>query len=280
MGPTRTQTTTFTAILALVLAACAGAAAETDTPTTSPGQVPTTAAEIAATTTTTLPTTTSSPSEATTIPNNPAEIVDLQGVVGRSISSEGWLVEPGRYAETLETVSLQLNITEPLSYFETLMFGRTGTRYELFEVVVLTDFAGIIPADRVAIHPVHGVIVPDYTVALPDDLSDWLESVPQLEVENAGEVVGNDFTARAWDIRVDASQGETFECQFGNCVATFVHGSDGTHVVGDEFQFRVREFKGAGSGVYGFMQSSSASFDDTLAIAEMLFNDLEFNTSG
>ena len=114
----------------------------------------------------------------------------------------------------------------------------------------------------------------------PENLGDWLEAVPQLDVVDGGEVAGEGFTARFWDITVDATGGTTFECWAGNCIATFVPESNGFWVMGDGFQFRMFEFTGVGDGLYGFMQSHPSAYADTLALTEMLLEGLKSAPAG
>lgn len=53
----------------------------------------------------------------------------------------------------------------------------------------------------------------------------------------------------------------------------------GVYVFGSDAAARVWQFDGAGEGVYGYLQSRPDTFEDTVAIAEMLFENLIFEVS-
>ncbi len=106
----------------------------------------------------------------------------------------------------------------------------------------------------------------------------YLESIPHMVVEEAGSVEGNGFTARAWDVSVDPSQGDTFSCFLGSCVSVLVSESGGVFVFGSDASARVWQFDGDGVGVYGYLQSHPEVFDDTVAVAEMLIAGLRFDS--
>jgi len=113
---------------------------------------------------------------------------------------------------------------------------------------------------------------------LPSDMGLYLQTIPQLLVEAAESIQGDGFTAEAWNVMVDPSQGGTFPCFLGSCVSVLVSEIGGVFVFGSDAAARVGQFDGKGEGVYGYLQSRLESFDDTVAIAEMLFANLIFGS--
>lgn len=275
-----TRTIAAVGALALVVASCGGATeAEEDS-------VETTVAvstNPSITTTTTGPTTTTEPpppsTATTTVPAQP-----LEDVVGATAANAGgWRVEPGTYAATFDGWSVTLEVTQPVTYLEgegRLDFGpEQMAESGVPEWLRLGTFVGVIPPEQAGVHAPHDPVVPDYTAGLPDDLGSYLATVPQLLTEEADQVEGDGFTARAWNVSVDPAQGDTFSCFLGSCVSILVSDFGGVYVFGSEAAARVWQFDGAGDGVYGYLQSRPDTFEDTVAIAEMLFENLSFGTS-
>jgi len=234
-------------------------------------------------TTTSQATTTSPPAETETTTET-ISTEPLEGVIGGTASGAGWAVDPGTYSTTFDGRSVILDIEEAVTYLEgdgRLDFTeldpvRTGAP----EWLRIGTFVGVIPPGDAGRHADHDPIVPEYTAELPDDLGTYLKTIAQLGVEEAGRIEGNGFSATAWDITVDPSQGSTFQCFLGDCVSVLVSEYGGVYVFGDDASARVWEFDGDGDGVYGYMQSDPDRFEGTVALAEMLIENMQFTDSG
>ena len=258
--------------LALVTAACGGVtpsepAVESDTTST---VAPTTSTSTSAQTSTTA-----APTSTTTEPT-----LSLESVVGGTASGAGWLVEPGTYETAFEDQPVLIDVTEPVTYFESegrLDFGQQVVDGNVPDWVSLTKFAGVIPVDQASQHAHHDPVVPVYTAELPEDLGAYLETVPALIVEDAGAIHGDGFTARAWNVTVDSSQGDTFSCFVGDCVGILVHEFGGVFVFGDDSSHRVWQLDEDGAGVYGYLLSRPETFEEAVALAEMLLSNLRFS---
>lgn len=274
----RRRTFAVGAVMALLAVSCGGTTqpeeeAEPTTtvaaPTTTSSSPPTTLAP----TTTTLP-----PTTTTTVTAQP-----LEDVVGGTASDGGWRVEPGVYVASLADMTVILNISEPVTYLEStgrVDFGpETIVSSGVPNWISLNAFVGVIPPDQAGVHAPHEPLVPDYTAALPDDLGAYLDTIPHMVVDEAEPVEGNGFRARAWNITVDPTQGNTFSCFLGDCVSVLVSESGGVFVFGSDAAARVWEFEGVGNGVYGFLVSRPDDFDDNVAVAEMIFSGLTFDSS-
>jgi hypothetical protein len=254
-GPAETQTTTSTTLTE---------STTTSQPTTTTSQV---------TTTTAAP-------ETETTAGQAISAEPLEDVIGGTVSGAGWAVEPGTYSAAFDGQIVILGIEEPVTYLEG--DGRLDftpfdpVRSGAPEWVMLGTFVGVIPPEEAGRHADHEPIVPEYTAEIPDDLGAYLRMIPQLEVEEAGQIEGDGFSARAWDIAVDPSQGSTFQCFLGDCVSVLVSEYGGVYVFGDAASARVWEFEGDGDGVYAYMQSDPDKFEGTVALAEMLFDDMRF----
>lgn len=270
------RTFAVVAVMVLLAASCGGTAQpeqEAEPTTTVAAPTTTSPPTTLALTTTTLP-----PTTTTTVAAQP-----LESVVGGTASDGGWRVEPGIYVASLADMTVILNISEPITYLEStgrLDFGpETIVSSGVPNWISLNTFVGVIPPDQAGVHAPHEPLVPDYTAALPDDVGAYLDTIPHLVVEKADPVEGSGFTAQAWDITVDPTQGNTFSCFLGDCVSVLVSESGGVFVFGSEAAARVWEFEGVGDGVYGFLVSRPDDFEDNLAVAEMIFSGLTFDPS-
>jgi len=263
--------------LALVVVSCGGAAepVEESASTTSPPST------VASPTTTVPPTTTTPPPSSTTTTMMAAQ--PLEDVLGVTASGSGWHVEPGTYSGAIGDVTVTIDISQPVTYFESsgrLDFGpETIVDSTVPDWVSLNQFVGVIPPEKAGEHAPHEVVVPDYTVDLPDDLGPYLESIPHLVVEEAESIQGIGFTAKSWNVTVDPSQGDTFSCFLGSCVSVLVSESGGVFVFGSDASARVWQFDGDGESIYGYLQSRPGSFEDTVAVAEMLIAGLAIESS-
>ncbi len=205
----------------------------------------------------------------------------IEDVVGEtSADSGGWLVVPGRYEAEFDGFQVEFEVTRPIRYLEgegRLDFAvEPKSESDLPEWLRLGTFVGVIPPEMAEVHAPHEPAVPSYTADLPNDLGTYLETVPQLVVEEAGQIEGQDFIARAWDVSVDPAQGDTFPCFLGSCVSVLVSEFGGVYVFGSSAKARVWQLDGAGEGVYGYLQSAPEAFDDTVAMAAMILEDLSF----
>lgn len=235
------------------------------------------------TTTSQAPTTTTDSSTETTA-DQPISAEPLEGVIGGTASGAGWAVEPGTYSATFDGRSVILDIDEAITYLEgqgRLDFTELGpVRTGAPEWVMLGTFVGVVPPEEAGRHAPHDPVVPAYTAALPDDLGGFLGTIAQLRVQDAGQLEGDGFTARAWDIVVDPSLGTTFQCFLGDCVSVLVSEYGGVYVFGDDASARVWQFEGNGDGVYAYMQSDPDKFEGTVDLAEMIFENMRFTDSG
>ncbi len=270
----------------LIVAACGGAAAdEPATTATAPAATAppattaaptTTAAATTTTTTTAAPSTTTTTTTTTTTLPPVADLPLVEDAVGDKPSGDGWLVEPGIYTSDHVGVPIRLEIAEQVALVgdRSLTFGRPYVRTAQPNMMFLFTPAGIMPADVVGTHPDHDPLIPVNTQEMPEDLEAWFDSVPQIVIlaSDAGE------GWRSWDVTVDASAGDTYNCGWGNCVATFVSSAFGPIALWDTFDFRIWEFTGAGEGLIGFMQSDPLAADTTAALAEMLVGGLSFGS--
>lgn len=282
----KTRTIAAVGALALVVASCGGSteagedSVETTVAITSDPS--TTSATTGPTTTTDESTTTEPPPPSTTTTTLLAQ--PLEDVVGATAANAGgWRVEPGRYVAAFDEWNVTLEIVQPVTYLEgegRLDFGpEQMVESGVPEWVRLGTFVGVVPPAQAGVHAPHDPVVPTYTADLPDDLGSYLETVPQLVANETDQVEGDGFTARAWNVSVDPAQGETFPCFLGSCVSVLVSEFGGVYVFGSEAAARVWQFEGDGEGVYGYLQSRPDTFEDTVAIAEMLFENLSFGTS-
>ena len=182
-----------------------------------------------------------------------------------------WRMSPTSEEMTLPT---RLDLAEQVAFIDggDLTFGRPGVTFSQLDIVFFFTPVGITPAAVAGIHPDHDPLIPENTLELPDDLGAWFDAVPQITTlaSDAGD------GWRSWDVTVAATAGETYPCDFGNCVGTLVTSFWGPIVVGDTDNFRIWQFTDAGAGVYGFLQSDPATLDDTVALAEMLLEGLSF----
>lgn len=270
----------FTLILTVIGVVAAACSTQANEPTTEP---PTTSPPVTAATTTILEPTTTSSTTVTTISSTTSTSVHvsddpkpLDSVVGGTPRGEGWLVEPGTYTSQLGAHAYTFRITEPVVYFPSdvrITFGPPNS-IERFDMIVFMNLEGVIPAAEAGHHADHDPVVPEYTVPTPERLDDWVRSVPQLVLGAEQEYAFDGYPARAWDVTVDESTTDTFDCPWGACVSAWVHETEGVYVLFKEGQFRLWQFDGDAQGVYGFLQSRDSSFAATVALAEMLLEDL------
>ncbi|MEN8238383.1 MAG: hypothetical protein ABFR53_04175 [Actinomycetota bacterium] len=196
---------------------------------------------------------------------------------------EAALVESGGYVAQLGDRTLHLTITDPVTLYNTkgqIMLGPEEPGEPFAELVVLGEFIGVIPVERSGEHPPHDLLIPEYMVPVPDDFGAYLSSLDPLVVEGEGEYSGDGSTGVYWDLSIDTALGQTYECPFGQCVATLVDEFLGPYMVGTERRFRIVRFSGDGEGVFGFIQSTPEELDDTLALADMLLSGLDFEPTG
>ena len=208
---------------------------------------------------------------------------DITTMVGGRISGDGWWVEPGTYSADLAGTSLRVGITGPAAYLPfdgSVTFGLPGTGGAESDLVDFTTFVGIIAPDFAGIHPDHDKTVPDETTPIPENLTAWFDAVPQVQIEAMSEITGPSATGFVWDIKIDDTGGQTFPCQFGNCIASLVSETWGPYVMGTGAQFRIWQFTGDGEGIFGFMQAHPARYDETSALADMLLAELKIEDSG
>ena len=272
----RTRLTRFGMIIlaAFAIAACGSApevVAESDTTVRASNEssLPTSEAP----TTTSRPATSTS-AEATTTSTESTlagDPVPLESVVGGTIRGEGWLVEPGVYTRSLGDLELQFSITEPVVYFgyEGVVFG-PDTSSPTQDLFVLTEFVGVIPPERAGEHADHEPIVPLYTEPVPENLGSWLDSVTQLEVSASADLNAPNVEGSYWEVEVDG-EGATFHCGFGSCVSALVHETSGVFVLFEDGLFRIWQLQGESDGVFGFLQSSKATYAEMTEMAEMIF---------
>lgn len=155
----------------------------------------------------------------------------------------GDAVPAGAYALNVLGEDWRLQIDQPilLDGSDTVTFGFTtealrGTRH------ILGIFAtvGIVPPSEVGIHQEHDPIVPDVTIAIPEDLDTWLEAVPQLTVVDRGTSTVAGAPATWYRLAVDPAAGQTFHCPFGdNCAGFVVHPRFGVTVLAPEIDVTV-----------------------------------------
>lgn len=230
--------------------------------------------------TTTHATTTSTAAERTTTAESSISAEPLESVIGGTASGPGWAVEPGTYEGRFDGRSVILEIEEPITLLEgegRLDFTQLNpVQAGVPEWVMIGTFVGVIPAEEAGRHADHDQVVPEYTIDLPDDLGDHLATIEQLQVEEAGQIQVEGFTARAWDVAVDPSLGSTFSCFLGDCVSVLVSDYGGVYVFGDDAAARVWQLEGDGSGVYAYLQSDPENFEATVRLAEMLLENMRF----
>jgi len=254
----------------VVIAACGGDGVSVDASTTSSTQATTTTVD---TTTTTTPTTTTTMATTTT---RSTEVVDLETVVGGTLSGAGWLVEPGFFRTTLGEHELIFDVTEQLTYIDftesMLFFGAPGAMMTSGKIGIVST-EGVIPADRVGEHAPHDPIVPTYTEPVPNELGTWIEDVEQFVWSEIDTSIG-----RAWEITIDPSAG-SFQCHDGNCVSTLVTES-GVLVMGDDgWTYGLWELEGSAGGLYGYLEARG-ELDPVVELAEAIFGDLRVQTAG
>ena len=267
--------------LAIAVAACGGETGGEDPVETSPTSTSQPSATTTSTEPTTATTTTAPPSTTTTT----VAVRSLEDVVGVTAADPvGWLVQPGRYDAEFNGFRVEFEVSQPIRYLDGE--GRLDFAAEpkggsdLPEWVRLGTFVGVIPAEMAGVHAPHEPVVPPHTADLPEDLGEYLETVPQLVVEEVGQIEGQGFKARAWNVSVDPAQGNTFSCFLGSCVSALVSEFGGVYVFGSAAAARVWQLDGPGEGVYGYLQSPPEDFENTVAIAEMILESLSFENSG
>ena len=268
----RTSSAALLIATTVVIAACGADSVSVDpSTTTSSTQAPTTMADTTTTTTTSTTTTTM----ATTTTTRSTEVLDLESVVGGTLSGAGWLVDPGFYRTTLGEHELTLDIAEPVTYIDFLesMFflGPRGTMMTGGKLGIVST-VGVIPASRVGEHPPHDPIVPTYAEPVPDELETWIQDVEQFVLSEIDTSMG-----RAWKITIDPSAG-SFQCHDGNCVATLVTES-GVLVMGDEgWTYGLWELEGS-AGLYGYLETRG-DLDPIVELAESLFQGMTVEPTG
>ena len=266
-------------LIALVGTAC-GAGQELAGPSSTATVNSTTSSTVAPTTTTSTTSTTAAPSTTTTAPV--AEARSLSEVEGGTPSGVGWLAEPGLYEATVGQYTIRIDMPEAFTYIPTpgraLVLAPAGIPDNGWQVnlIALTPFVGVIPADQIGIHQPHDPIVPEIAEPIPQDLSTWLESIAQMTVEAAGATDGDGFTASSWNIIVDPESGPTFPCDYGQCLGVLAQEDSGVWVMGDEFGFRLWQFDGVGAGLIGFGQAPLEDLDGADGFYEMVMGGLSF----
>ena len=203
------------------------------------------------------------------------EPVPLESVVGGSIRGNGWLVEPGRYTTDFGSHRFTFTITEPVVWIESnaRITFRAPNGAEGEDLFVLTNYAGVIPPERASEHAPHHPLVPTYAEAMPENLGDWMTSVGQLTPGEQMDLVGEGgVEAMAWDVAVDISNGGGFDCPRGNgeCVSGLANADEGVYIFWEGSSFRLWQFGGTAEGVYGFLQSRTTAFEDTVGLADMI----------
>ena len=163
-----------------------------------------------------------------------------------------------------------------IEFEHSVAFGREGVAMEQLDVVLFTEFLGVAPASDVGVHPSHDEPL-ENVIPMPEDLGTWLDDAPQIVVLESGDVDVNGDMATWWDVTVDASMGETFDCPFGNCIAApFVF--SGNFVIGDgPTTFRIMQLSGAAEGLYVWIQAVPEKRSDLLGLTEMLLSRASFS---
>jgi len=265
--------------------ACGGSATDTTVATTAPAAAagdpvtttaPPSTTTLATTTTTETTTTTTATVSSTTMAVEDAELIDLESVIDGTRAGAGWLVEPGTYVSDILSRTIMLRTTESVMYVPSdgwLTFGEVDVVWEQLDIAIFSELVGVLPAGEVGAHPDHDPKIPEITEPLPDDLGEWLDVVPQLVVFDRGAGMVDGEPAMYWDVEVDATLGDTFPCQFRNCVATVVD-AQGFFVMGDAARFRIWQLSGNGEGLYVWVQAVPSAWEATIDLSNELLEGL------
>ncbi len=273
------------AAVVLVAAACGGdtaapaVAPESDASTTA---APTTTTAAPSTTAPPTTTTTSTTTTTTTTTAVPQTIQDLADVAAGDRPDGGWPIEAGVYGGSGLAAMPAFTVDEPLALYDYEPIVDFGRREAASQArVFFLEPVGVMPPAEIGTHPEHEPIVPINTEPIPHNLDDWLSAAAQVIVRETGDTNVGGAPARYWDLEVDSAAGETFDCGSGRdaCVAFLVDATFGPFVLWEGFRFRVWELTGPGEGVWAFVQSASAQYADTVALAEALLADLAFSDS-
>lgn len=266
-------------LTALVIAACGGADSEPEESTSTFATIAIASTSTTEATNTTTPSTTSSTEAATTTTAMEARsLTDLEGGTANGV---GWLAEPGVYEFELEGRTVRIDLAKPFTFVPTgpiltlapADIPDTGFQINLFS---LTGWAGVIPAEQTGIHPPHDPTVPEFTQPIPDSLADWIDTVPQMVSQPGPNYAGEGYSAMSWDISIDPTAGETFACDYGDCVGVLAHEDAGVFVMGDDFGFRLWQFEGAGD-LLGFGQAPLDGLEQAEAFYQMVLDGLSIS---
>jgi hypothetical protein len=104
------------------------------------------------------------------------------------------------------------------------------------------------------------------------DLSEWIDAVPQIVVLDSGDITVGDRLARWWDIDVDPSLGPTISgCEPGSCVRFMWSGSHNNLVARDLERIRWYEIPDPQGPIVVFVSTNDADFEEiTSATDELL----------
>ena len=262
----------------LLLSACGSGEGEVaiaeDVPATS-SSTTVAAASTSSTSTTVADTTSTTTLPATTTTEPMCDPSPMEEAAGPA-TGDGQALAPGCYSTDRLGRGLVVEVAEPgLALFEfpyTFGFARQGTEMSALDIVLVAEFTGVIPSERVGTHPPHDEPIGDHMVEVPSDLATWIEAAPQLVITDSGQYTIDGDPAQWWDIAVDSSAGETFSCSYGACVATLVPSppdvQGANFVMGDAARFRIVQLSGTGEGLFLWIQAEPESFDDTVALAD------------
>ena len=269
---------TFVVTMSMLVASC-GSAAEpiTDETTTTVVATSTTTTVAPTSSTTEATTTTATPETTTTAPECAAS--ELSSSLGRQ-NAAGQELLPGCYFSDAFSARMSFTTTMPMDvilFEHSIAFGPEGVTMVQLDMVLFGEFVGVLPPADIGVHPPHGTPVPDTVNDMPEDLGTWLEEAAQIVIVDSGTQQIDGEAASWWDVTVDASQGDTFECPYGNCIAgPFLKG--GNFVLGDNgTQFRIIQLSGTADGLYVWVQSTAEMRAAVFSIMDSLLSEISFS---